>query len=170
MRVEVLRGTRWRLLAQLTTDASGAWSTPVLPRKTRLLRATYSGDAVWRRSFSPEQLLRLKPLVALAPGATHRRARAAGAARGHGHAAQAAASTRCSSSASAASYRQVGVKTVRVRAGRFRSSFVPAFAARYRVYVLARADADHVAPLALRGRAEPIAGARSSHPCFSDSE
>ena len=39
------------------------------------------------------------------------------------------------------SYRQVGVKTVRVSAGRFRSSFVPAFAARYRVYVLARADA-----------------------------
>ena len=56
---------------------------------TRLLRATYAGDAVWRRSFSPEQLLRVAPLVALAPdrrargvrGRRVRRARAGDAAQ-----------------------------------------------------------------------------------------
>ena len=38
-------------------------------------------------------------------------------------------------------YRQVGVRSVRVRSGRFRSSFTPSFAGLYRVYVLAAADA-----------------------------
>jgi hypothetical protein len=139
VRVEVLRGARWRTLADLTTDSAGTWSTPVRPVRTRLLRATYAGDPVWRRSFSPEQLLRLKPLVKLAPGSTTgvrgKRVRLSGTVAPRKRRVYQVLQQRVRGA-----YRQVGVKTVRVRAGRFRSSFVPAFAARYRVYVLARAD------------------------------
>ena len=139
VRVEVLRGTRWRRLADLSTDAAGAWSVPVRPVRTRLLRAIYAGDPVWRRSFSPEQLLKLKPLVKLSPGATSgvrgERVRLSGSVTPRKRRVYQVLQQRIRGS-----YRQVGVKAVRVRAGRFRSSFVPAFAASYRVYVLARAD------------------------------
>ena len=104
-----------------------------LPRKTRLLRATYSGNGVLRRELQPRQLLRLKPLVALAPGATTavrgRRVRLAGTVTPRKRRLYQVLQQRIRGS-----YRQVGVKAVRVRAGRFRSSFVPAYAARYRVY------------------------------------
>jgi hypothetical protein len=140
VRVEVLRGSHWRLLAEPATDAAGAWSTTVLPRRTRLLRATYAGDSVWRRSFSPEQVLRLKPLVALEPGAVTgvrgRRVRLSGTVTPRKRRVYQVLQQRIRGA-----YRQVGVKALRVRGGRFRSSFVPAFAASYRVYVLARADA-----------------------------
>ena len=39
------------------------------------------------------------------------------------------------------SYRRVGVRAVRVHAGLFTSSFAPRYAAYYRVYVVAAADA-----------------------------
>ena len=39
-------------------------------------------------------------------------------------------------------YRRVGVRRVRARRGRFSSSFVPAFAARYRYFVVVKPDLD----------------------------
>ena len=70
VKAEVLRAGRWQTLAELVTDAAGAWSIPVKPTATRLVRATYAGDAIWRRSYSAELLLRLAPVVTLGPTAT----------------------------------------------------------------------------------------------------
>jgi hypothetical protein len=164
VRVEVLRGTRWRRLADLTTDAAGAWSVPVRPVRTRLLRATYSGDPVWRRSFSPELLLRLKPRVKLTPGATTgvrgERVRLSGSVTPRKRRVYQVLQQRIRGS-----YRQVGVKAVRVRAGRFRSSFVPAFAASYRVYVLARADSATAAARSRLRKVEVVGEAPGSAGC-----
>ena len=108
---------------------------------TRILRAIYAGDGLWRRSFSPEQLVRVAPLVELDPTAALAvRGRRVGV-RGQRDAAQAARLP----GAPAAHPRRL---PARGRAhgpasapARFRSSFTPSFAGYYRVYVLAAADA-----------------------------
>ena len=82
VKLQVLRGERWHTLTTLTTDAAGAWASTVVPRGTRLLRATYPGSLEWRRSYSPELLLRVAPVVTLgrtaATGVKGRRFRVSG--------------------------------------------------------------------------------------------
>ena len=140
VRVQVLRGGRWRTLAEPVTDAAGAWSTTVVPQGSRILRATYAGDGLWRRSFSPEQLVRVVPLVELdATSALAVRGRPVGV-RGHVTPRKRRVYQVLQQRIRGV-YRQVGVRAVRVRSGSFRSSFTPSFAGLYRVYVLAAADA-----------------------------
>ena len=179
------RDGRWRTARRADHGRAGAWSFPVLPTHARACCApptpgTRSGGA----SFSPEQLLRLKPLVALAPGATTgvrgRRVRSADAVD--------AAQARALPGAPAAHPRRLPAvgRADGARARRaLPSSFVPAYAAFYRVYVVARADAatgsralarsrrardarrvrDALPPLVQRVRVEPAAGERASAPC-----
>ena len=140
VRLQVLRGGRWRTLAEPVTDVAGAWSATVTPQGTRILRATYAGDGLWRRSFSPEQVVRVVPLVQLdATSALAVRGRPVGV-RGHVTPRKRRVYQVLQQRIRGV-YRQVGVRSVRVRSGRFRSSFTPSFAGLYRVYVLAAADA-----------------------------
>ena len=130
--------------ASLTTDADGALrERRSLPRKRMYVRAALPGQRRRaRRELRRELLLRLKPRGgARARPPTTGVARAAGAGDGHGQRRASAWLPWCSSSAIRGRYRTVGVQAVRVRAGRFRSSFVPAFAGALPRYVLA-ADAD----------------------------
>ena len=140
VRVQVLRSGRWRTLAEPTTGADGAWSATITPRGTRILRATYAGDGFWRRSFSPEQLVRVTPLVELEPTSAlavrGRRVGVSGRVTPRKRRVYQVLQQRIRGV-----YRRVGVRTVRVRSGTFRSSFTPSFAGYYRVYVLAAADA-----------------------------
>jgi hypothetical protein len=140
VRVQVLRGERWRTLAGLTTDAAGAWAATVVPRGTRLLRAIYPGSTAWRPSYSAELLLRVAPVVTLgrtaATGVRGRRFRVSGRVTPSKTVVYQVLQQRIRGS-----YRRVGVRVVPVRAGRFRSSFAPGFTGLYRVYVVARADA-----------------------------
>jgi hypothetical protein len=140
VRVQVLRSGRWRTLAELVTGADGTWTTTVKPKGTRILRATYSGDGFWRRSFSAEQLLRVKPLVQLDPAAgVAVRGRRVGV-RGHVTPRKRRVYQVLQQRIRGV-YQRVGVRSVPVRSGVFRSSFTPSFAGLYRVYVLAAADA-----------------------------
>jgi hypothetical protein len=140
VRAQVLRAGRWQTLGELVTDAAGAWSIPVKPTATRLVRATYAGDAIWRRSYSPELLLRLAPVVTLGPTAAEavrgRRVMVSGQVTPRKRLVYQVLQQRIGGS-----YRRVGVRAVRVRAGLFKSSFAPSYAAYYRVYVVAAADA-----------------------------
>ena len=140
VRVQVLRSGRWRTLTEPVTDAAGAWTATVTPRGSRILRAIYAGDGLWRRSFSPEQLVRVAPLVELDPTAElavrGRRVGVRGSVTPRKRRVYQVLQQRIRGV-----YRRVGVRTVRVRSGTFRSSFTPSFTGYYRVYVLAAADA-----------------------------
>ncbi len=139
VKLQVLRGERWHTLTTLTTDASGAWASTVVPRGTRLLRATYPGSPEWRRSYSPEMLLRVAPVVTLgrtaATGIKGRRFRVSGRITPRKTIVYQVLQQRIRGS-----YRKVGTRAVRVRGGRFRSSFAPGYTGLYRVYVVALAD------------------------------
>ncbi len=139
MKLQVLRGERWHTLASLVTDAAGGWASTVVPRGTRLLRATYPGSLSWRRSYSPELLLRVAPVVTLGRTATTgirgRRFRVSGRITPRKTVVYQVLQQRIRGA-----YRKVGTRAVRVRSGRFRSSFAPGYTGLYRVYVVALAD------------------------------
>jgi hypothetical protein len=139
VKLQVLRGERWHTLTTLTTDAAGAWTSTVVPRGTRLLRATYPGSLEWRRSYSPEMLLRVAPVVTLgrtaATGIKGRSFRVSGRITPRKTVVYQVLQQRIRGA-----YRKVGTRAVRVRAGRFRSSFAPGYTGLYRVYVVALAD------------------------------
>ena len=140
VKAQVLRAGRWQTLGELETDAAGAWSIPVKPTATRLLRATFAGDVIWRRSYSPELFLHLTPVVTLGPtaadGVRGRRVLVSGQVTPRKRLVYQVLQQRIGGS-----YRRVGVRAVRVHAGLFTSSFAPRYAAYYRVYVVAAADA-----------------------------
>jgi hypothetical protein len=139
--VQVLRAGRWRRLADPVTDAAGAWSVPVRPQGTRVLRAVYSGSGLdWRRSYGPELVLRVRPLLRLGPTAAEglrgARVRVRGAVTPRKRVVYQVLQQRIRGT-----YRRVGVRAVAVRGGRFSSWFAPSFTGWYRVYVVAKADA-----------------------------
>jgi hypothetical protein len=140
VRVQAFRGGRWRTIADLVSDAAGAWSTAVTPRGTRLLRTIYPGSDTWRQSFSPEMLLHVKPVVELGQTATlglrGRSVRVRGRVTPAKRFVYQVLQQRIRGV-----YRRVGVRAVQVRRGRFRSSFAPGYTGYYRVYVVAKADA-----------------------------
>jgi hypothetical protein len=132
---------RWRTARRLTTTVTGAFTGDLEPRKRMYVRLRYVGNGQLRRATSSRLLLRLRPLVTLRrpPATVDRGARTIVAGtvgprkrflylvlqqRTHGR------------------YRKVAAKAVRARAGRFRTSFVAAFRARYRYAVVAKTDED----------------------------
>jgi hypothetical protein len=139
VRLEALRGGRWRVLAQPLTDAAGGWSATIVPHGSRLLRATFAGDLTWRRAWSAEMPLRVTPRVTLGPtaatGVRGARVRVAGRVTPGKRLVYQVLQQRI-----AGVYRRVGVRAVPARGGRFRSWFAPGFTGLYRFYVVARAD------------------------------
>ena len=154
VRVQVLRGGRWRTLAEPDDRRRRRLERDRARRRARGSCAPPTrATAFWRRSFSPEQLLRVVPLVELdATSALAVRGRPVGV-RGHVTPRKRRVYQVLQQRIRGV-YRQVGVRSVRVRAGRFRSSFAPSFAGLYRVYVLRRGRRRH--------RPRPLAAARGA--------
>jgi hypothetical protein len=140
VRLEALRGGRWRALARPLTDAAGGWSATIVPHGSSLLRASFAGDLTWRRAWSAEMPLRVTPRVTLGPtaatGVRGARVRVTGRVEPRKRLVYQVLQQRLGGV-----YRRVGVRPVPVRRGRFRSWFAPGFTGLYRVYVVARADA-----------------------------
>ena len=131
----------WRTARRVTTASDGAFVTDLKPAKRMYVRVRYPGSADVRGASSQRLLLRLRPVLAftLAPrtAVRGRRLTVKGAVaprkrwvsvvfqqriRGH--------------------WRVVGTRAVRTRAGRFSTTFTPAFRARYRYYTVAKSDLD----------------------------
>jgi hypothetical protein len=132
---------RWVTSSELTTGSDGTFAGTIRPRKRMYVRFRFPGLVTVPGATSSRLLLRLRPVITLSrPASRGRRAarvRVAGRVgprkrwvwvvlqqRIHGR------------------FRTVGSRAVRTRAGRFSSSFVPAFRAGYRYAVVVRSDAD----------------------------
>jgi hypothetical protein len=138
--IEVFRGGRWTAIRNLVTAPDGGFSTSLRPRITRFLRARFPGRADLLPSASPRRLLAVRPIVRLTRpptrGVRGRRVRIRGTV--------APAKRRLFlvlQQRRAGRFRTVGVKAVRVRRGRFSTSFIPAGNGAYRFHLVARADA-----------------------------
>ena len=139
--LQVSADGRWTTSRRVLSAADGTFATELKPRKRMYVRLRYPGRAELRGAFSTRLLLRLRPVIALQ--SPPRRA---------------AAGTRVPVQGSVGPrkgvvylvlqqevggrYRRVGATAVRVRRGRFRTSFVPAFRDRYRYSVVAKPDDD----------------------------
>jgi hypothetical protein len=132
---------RWRALRQLVTGSDGFYATELKPRKRMYLRARFPTHAGLRGASSTRVLVRLRAVVTLRRTLTSTR-------RGRRVVVKGTVAPRKRAVALVLQQRvrgrwkRVGVRATRVRKGRFRTSFVPAFRARYRFYVVAKADDD----------------------------
>jgi hypothetical protein len=139
--VQVNGDGRWISSRLLTSAPDGTFATELKPRKRMYVRLRFPGRAELRRAFSARLLLRLRPVIAL------RRARSRGA-PGVSVPVEGSVGPRkrvvhlLLQQDVRGRYRTVGAKAVRVRRGRFRTSFVPAFRDRYRYAVVVRSDED----------------------------
>jgi N-acetylmuramoyl-L-alanine amidase len=139
--VQVNGDGRWVVSRRVTSAADGTFATELKPRKRMYVRLRFPGRTELRRSVSARLLLRLRPVIALrrprsraAPGVPVPVEGSVGPRKRVVHLVlQQHVRGR---------YRKVGAKAVRVRRGRFRTSFVPAFRDRYRYSVVAKSDDD----------------------------
>jgi len=132
---------RWVTSANLTTAADGTFAGELHPRKRMYVRLRFPGQPSVPGATSARLLLRLRPVIELR--------RPAGRAR---RGVRVAVSGRVGprkrlvylvlQQRVRGRYRTVGTRAVRARAGRFESSFVPAFRALYRYAVVAKSDED----------------------------
>jgi hypothetical protein len=139
--VQVNGDGRWITSRRLTSAPDGTFATDLKPRKRMYVRLRFPGRAELRRAFSARLLLRLRPVIAL------RRPRRRGT-PGVPVPVEGSVGPRkrvvrlVLQQHVRGRYRKVGAKAVRVRRGRFRASFVPAFRDRYRYAVIAKSDDD----------------------------
>jgi hypothetical protein len=132
---------RWGTSRLLTSAADGTFATELKPRKRLYVRLRFPGRTDLRRALSARLLLRLRPVIAL------RRARSR-AVRGEPVPVRGSVGPRkrlarlLLQQQVRGRYRTVGTKAVRVRRGRFRTSFVPGFRDRYRYAVIVKSDED----------------------------
>ena len=140
VQIEALVGARWRPLGAATADENGDFATSVAVKRTRALRARFSGSPELRPGNSPRFYVRVKPVVTLsrlpvrsrAGAATKFRGRVAPRKRYVWQVLQVRRDGR---------YRTVGAKRLRVkRDGTFAGRFVPARAASFRFYVVSKPD------------------------------
>jgi N-acetylmuramoyl-L-alanine amidase len=139
--VQVNNQGRWRTVNRVTTDANGAFGTEVKPRRRSYLRVRWRGSATLRGASSARLLVHVSPLVSIdAPLATGRRGErlvVSGVVAPRKRFVHLVLQQRIDGR-----YRRVGVRRVRARRGRFSGSFVPAFATRYRYFVVVQPDLD----------------------------
>ena len=139
--VQVNNQGRWRTVKRVTTDANGAFGTEVKPRRRSYLRVRWRGSATLRGASSARLLVHVSPLVSIdAPLATGRRGErlvVSGMVAPRKRFVHLVLQQRIDGR-----YRRVGVRRVQARRGRFSSSFVPGFAARYRYFVVVKPDLD----------------------------
>jgi hypothetical protein len=142
-RVEVQTNSenRWRTARRLTTGADGSFFTELRPSKRMYIRVRYAGGGDLRGSASSRLLLRLRPVVSFdAPPTRARRGRrvdvrgSVGPRKRTVHV--------IFQQYIRGRWRTVGKRPSRARRGRFSTSFVPAFRARYRYYAVAKPDLD----------------------------
>jgi hypothetical protein len=138
--VQALVGSRWRRVSAATTDATGAFTSAVSPRRSRLLRLRFAGLGELRASTSPRFPIAVRPLVAVvgAPstGAAGRRVRLRGSVAPRKRYVYQVLQQR-----RRGRYRTVGTRRLRVRGdGSYRGGFAPARAGVYRFYIVAKAD------------------------------
>jgi hypothetical protein len=139
--VQVNSENVWRTARRVTTAADGAFATDLKPAKRMYVRVRYPGSAEMRGAASPRLLLRLRPLVALTRAPTSAR-------RGRRVSVEGTVAPRkrivtvVFQQQLRGRWRVVGRRAVRAIRGRFATSFVPAFGARYRYYAATKSDLD----------------------------
>jgi hypothetical protein len=149
--VQVNSDEAWRTVRRLVTAADGAYLSDIRPAKRMYVRVRFTGNADVRPASSPRLLLRLRPRVTLttAPRSASRGKRVSvkGRVAPRKRVVNVIFQQRIGSR-----WRTVGRRAARTRRGRFASSFVPAFRARYRYYAVVRSDLDTD-----RGATKPVA-------------
>ena len=139
--VQVNSENAWRTARRVTAGADGAFLTDLKPAKRMYVRVRYPGSANLRSSSSPRLLLRLRPVVSfIKPRKRWQRGRRLvlkGTVAPRKRIVNVVLQQRIRGR-----WRKVGRQVVRARRGRFRTSFVPAFTARYRYYAAVKTDLD----------------------------
>ena len=138
--LQALVGSAWRPVATAITDATGTFTSSVTPKRSRALRVRFGGFGELRRSTSPRFTISVKPTLALsgvpASASAGRRVRFSGRVQPRKRYVYQVLQQR-----RRGRYRTVGTRRLRVRGdGTFRGRFVPASAATYRLYVVAKRD------------------------------
>jgi hypothetical protein len=139
--VQVNGDGRWVTSRVLTSAADGTFATDLKPRKRMYVRLRFPGRTDLRRAFSARLLLRLRPVIALRLPRSRAERGEAVPVRGTVGPRKRVAQLLLQQHVRGR-YRTVGRKAVRVRRGRFRSSFVPGFRDRYRYAVIVKSDDD----------------------------
>ena len=139
--LQVNTESRWRTARRVAADADGSFATEIKPAKRMYVRLRYPGSTELRGAASRRMLLRLHPVVDFVrprkrarPG---ERVRLRGTVAPRKRVVHVVLQQRI-----AGRWRKVGTRAVRARRGRFRTSFVPAFRARYRYYAAVKSDLD----------------------------
>ncbi|HEY6780992.1 MAG TPA: N-acetylmuramoyl-L-alanine amidase, partial [Thermoleophilaceae bacterium] len=131
----------WKTVRLVTTGADGSWSSSLKPRKRMYLRARFASGVELRGSTSAKLLLRLRPQLTLVrPASRGRRGvevPVSGRVLPRKRTVYIVLEQRIRGV-----WKRVGVRAVRARRGTFKSSFTPAYRARYRYSVVARPDLD----------------------------
>jgi hypothetical protein len=139
--VQVNSDNAWRRARSVITGADGAFATDLKPAKRMYVRVRYPGGADLRGASSRRLLLRLRPVLSFdSPprGARRgRRVRVRGSVAPRKRVVSVVFQRRIGGR-----WRKVGTRLARTRRGRFSTSFVPAFRARYRFYAVAKSDLD----------------------------
>jgi hypothetical protein len=139
--LQVNSENRWRRARRVATTPDGSFATDLKPRKRMYVRVRYPGSSDLRGAASRRMLLRLHPVVSF----TRRPKRARpwqrvvlkGVVAPRKRTVHVVLQQRIRNR-----WRKVGARRVRARSGRFRTSFVPAFRARYRYYAVVKSDLD----------------------------
>jgi hypothetical protein len=148
--VQVNSDEAWRTSRRLTTGPDGSFASDLKPAKRMYVRVRYPGSAELRGAASARLLLRLRPVLAFTRPPTR-------ASRGRRVSVKGTVGPRkrivnvVFQQRIRGRWRIVGRRAVRTRRGRFATSFVPAFRARYRYYAVAKPDLDTD-----RGASEPV--------------
>jgi hypothetical protein len=139
--VQVNSENVWRTSRRVTTGPDGIFATHLKPAKRMYVRVRYPGSAEVRGSASPKLLLNLRPVLTFnrppRRGVRGRRVTVAGTVAPRKRVVSVVFQQRIKGR-----WRKVGARSARTRAGRFETSFVPAFRAKYRYYAVAKADLD----------------------------
>jgi hypothetical protein len=139
--VQVNGDSRWITSRRVISAADGTFVTELKPRKRMYVRMRFPGRPDLQGAFSTRLLLRLRPVIELRR--PRKRARAGRSVRVEGTVGPRKRFVHLVLQQHVRGrYRKVGAKAVRVRRGRFETSFIAAFRDRYRYSVVAKSDDD----------------------------
>ncbi len=150
VRVQVRRGRRWRTLRTLTSGAGGTFSLVMHPRVNRKLRVRFSGRGDLLPASSPTLRLLVRPLVTLLDppeqGVKGKRVRFRGTV-----APRKRRLLQVLQRWRGGRWARIGLRRLKAKRGRFRGSFVPTSAGRFRYYVVSPAGSSNA-----RGRSARV--------------
>jgi hypothetical protein len=131
----------WRTVKRLTTRADGTFSSELRPRLRMYVRVRYRGRGELRGTSSTRLLLHVRSLVAIDDAPSRGKAGVRVPVTGRVAPGKGAVYLVLQQNIGGR-FRQVGVRAVKVRRGRFEGSFVPGSRTLYRFYVVAKTDDD----------------------------